>query len=149
MKWVIVVAMLMAACAGCFWRTSAEECEYDGLPAKYGELLVHLNKNYRTDELHPLTGDLRDLIGKEGGNILMDDADLGVIVAKFDREKEKLARMLDRLRKHSAVRSVAYNWVSVMDDTFSFFGIDWSPDGGKLVFVSNRDGDDDIYEGSL
>ena len=31
----------------------------------------------------------------------------------------------------------------------SFFGIDWSPDGGKLVFVSGRDGDDDIYEGTL
>ena len=31
----------------------------------------------------------------------------------------------------------------------SFFGIDWSPDGGKLVFVSDRDGDDDIYEGTL
>ena len=27
----------------------------------------------------------------------------------------------------------------------SFFGIDWSPDGGKLVFVSDRDGDDDVY----
>ena len=31
----------------------------------------------------------------------------------------------------------------------SSFGIDWSPDGGKLVFVSGRDGDDDIYEGTL
>ena len=124
MKWVIVVAMLAAACAGCFWRTSVEECEYDGLPAKCGELIVHLNKNYRTGESHPLTGDLRDLIGKEGGSILMDDSDLGVIVAKFDSEKEKLARVLDRLRKHPAVRSADYNWVSVMDDTFSFFGID-------------------------
>ena len=29
------------------------------------------------------------------------------------------------------------------------FGIDWSPDGSKLVFVSNRQGDDEIYEGTL
>ncbi len=27
----------------------------------------------------------------------------------------------------------------------SGYGIDWSPDGSKLVFVSNRDGDDDVY----
>lgn len=27
----------------------------------------------------------------------------------------------------------------------SAFGIDWSPDGSRLVLVSNRDGDDDIY----
>ena len=118
MKWVIAVVVLTAACVGCFWRTSAEECEYDGLPAKCGELIVHLSKNYRTGDLHPLTGDLRDLIAKEGGSILIDDADLGVIVAKFDSDEEKLARILERLHKHPAVRSADYNWVSVMDDTF-------------------------------
>ena len=48
----------------------------------------------------------------------MDDADLGVIVAKFDSEKEKLARVLDRLRKHPAVRNADYNWVSTMDGEF-------------------------------
>ena len=117
MKWVIMAAML-ATGAGCFWRTSAEECEYDGLPAKCGEIIVHLNKNYRTGELHPMTGDLRDLIAKERGSILMDDSDLGVIVAKFDSDKEKLTRVLDRLRKHPAVRNADYNWISTLNDTF-------------------------------
>ena len=45
----------------------------------------------------------------------MDDADLGVILAKFDRDDEKLARMLDRLRQHPAVRSADYNWVAALD----------------------------------
>ncbi len=35
------------------------------------------------------------------------------------------------------------------NDINSLSVIDWSPDGGKLVFVSGRDGDDDIYEGTL
>ena len=35
------------------------------------------------------------------------------------------------------------------NDISSLSGIDWSPDGSKLVFVSGRDGDDDIYEGTL
>ncbi len=114
MKWVIAaVVVLVIACAGCFLHTQAEECEYDGLPAKCGELIIHLNKNYRTGELHPLTGDLRDLIAKDGGSILLDDVDLGILVAKFDSDEEKLAPILDRLHKHPAVRSADYNWLSV------------------------------------
>ena len=30
----------------------------------------------------------------------MDDVDIGVIVAKFDRDEEKLARILECLHKH-------------------------------------------------
>ena len=85
------------------------------LPAKCGELLINLSKNFRTDELHPLTENLRDLIAKEGGRILMDDADLGVIVAKFEHDEEKLARVLNRLHQHPAVRSADYNWVAALD----------------------------------
>ena len=119
MKWVIAaVLFFVVACAGCYFRTQVEECEYDGLPAKCGELIIQLNKNYRTGELHSLTGDLRDLIAEEGGSIVMDDVDLGVVVAKFDPDEKKLARVLDRLSKHEAVRTVDYNWVSVPGDTF-------------------------------
>lgn len=116
MKWGIAVAVVLTvACAGCLGRTSVGECTYEKLPAKCGELLVQLDKNYRTDELHPLTGDLRDLIAKEGGSIVHDDDDLGVIVAKFDLDDEKLARMLDHPRQHPAVRSADYNWVAALD----------------------------------
>ena len=119
MKWGIAVAVVLAvACASCLGRKQAGECTYEGLPAKCGELLIHLNKNYRTDELHPLTEELRDLIAEEGGSIVMDDADLGVIVAKFDRDDEKLARVLNSLRQHPAVRSADYNWVAVLDGEF-------------------------------
>ena len=56
MKWGIAVAVVLAvACASCLGRTQAGECTYDGLTAKCGELLVQLNKNYRTDEA-PLDG---------------------------------------------------------------------------------------------
>ena len=116
MKWIIAIAVVVAGCAGCFRRSGAEECEYEGLPARCGEIVLQLNKNYRTGALHPLTGDLRDLIAKEGGGIVMDSADLGVIVAKFDLAEEGLARVLDRLRKHPAVRSADYNRVSVPND---------------------------------
>ena len=121
MKWVIAVAVVLTvASAGCSRHPHlGEACKYDGLPAKCGELLVHLSKNYRTDELHPLTEDLRDLIAKEGGSILMEDADLGVILAQFDRDEEKLAYVLDRLRQHPAVRSADYNWVVSLDGEFS------------------------------
>ena len=116
MKWGIAVAVVLtAACAGCLGRTPTGECTYEKLPAKCGELLIHLSKNYRTDELHPLAEDLRVLISKQGGSILMDDADLGIIVAKFDRDDEKLAHVLNRLRQHPAVRSADYNWVVVPD----------------------------------
>ena len=119
MKWIIAIASVLAAgYAGCFRPYEPEECEYEGLPAKCGEIVLQLNKNYRTGELHPQTGDLRGLISKEGGNILMDDTDLGILVTKFDRDEKKLAPMLDRLREHPAVRSADYNWFSVMDDTF-------------------------------
>ena len=119
MKWIIAIATVLAAGhAGCFRHSEAEECEYEGLPAKCGEIVLQLKKNFRTGALHPLTGDLRDLIAKKGGSVLMDDTDLGVIVAKFDRDEEKLARILDRLHKHPAVRSADYNLLSVPDDTF-------------------------------
>lgn len=114
MKWAIAATVVLAAAfSGCLLRSQAKECEYDGLPAKCGELLVHLSKNYRTGDLHPFTGDLRNLISKEGGRIVTDSADLGIIVAKFDSDEEKLARVLNRLRRHPAVRSVDYNWISV------------------------------------
>lgn len=117
MKWgSTVVVVLAAACAGCLGRTHTGECTYEGLPAKCGELLINLSKNFRTDDLHPLTGDLRDLIAKEGGRILMDDAGLGVIVAKFDRDDEKLDRVLNLLRQHPAVRSANYNWVLTLGE---------------------------------
>ena len=120
MKWGIAVAVVLAvACASCLGCKQAGECTYESLPAKCGELLIQLNKNYRTDELHPLTEELRDLIAEEGGSIVMDDADLGVIVAKFDRDEEKLARVLNSLRQHPAVRSADYNWVAVLDGEFS------------------------------
>ena len=45
----------------------------------------------------------------------MDDVDSGVIVAKIDRDEEKLAPILGRLHKHPAVRSADYNWLSVPD----------------------------------
>lgn len=119
MNWIIATAAVLAAgYAGCFRHSGAEECEYEGLPAKCGEIVLQLNKNYRTGALHPLTGDLRDLIAKEEGSILTDDTELGVIVAKFDRDEEKLAPILDCLHKHPAVRSADYNWLSVLDDTF-------------------------------
>ena len=105
MRVVAVAVVLTVACAGCLGRTSVGECTYEKLPAKCGELLVQLDKNYRTDELHPLTRDLRDLIAKEGGSIVHDDDDLGVIVTKFDLDDEKLARMLDRLFKPPCNRS--------------------------------------------
>ena len=117
MKGVIVTAAILATCAGCS-RTSAEECEYDGLAAKCGEIIVQQNKNYRTGELHPMTGDFRDLIAQEGGRILMDDADLGFLVTKFGGDEENLARVLDLVRNHPAVQSADYNLVAVLDDTF-------------------------------
>ena len=120
MKWIIaIVAVLALSYAGCFGRSGGVECEYGGQPAKCGEIVLQLNKNYRTGALHPQTGDLRDLIAKEEGVILTDSADLGLIVAKFDRDEEKLARVLERLRKHPAVRNADYNWVSVPNEGLS------------------------------
>ena len=125
MKWVIAIAVVLTGGnAGCFQRSGAVECEYEGLPAKCGEVVLQLNKNHRTGALHPQTGDLRDLIAKEEGVILTDSADLGVIVAKFDRDDEQLARILERLRKHPAVRSADYNWVSVPNEGFRADQID-------------------------
>lgn len=117
MKWIIAIAAVLAVgYAGCFRRSGAAECEYEGLRAKCGEIVLQLNKNFRTGALHPKTEDLRSLIAKEGGVILMDSADLGVIAARFDRDEETLASVLDRLRKHPAVRSADYNWLSVPTD---------------------------------
>lgn len=117
MKWGVAVAVILEmACVDYWGRTHVGDCTYEESPAKCGELLIYLSKNYRTDELHPLTEDLRYLIAKQGGSILMNDAALGIIIATFDPDEEKLARVLDLLRQHPAVRSADYNWVSTLDE---------------------------------
>ena len=119
MKWGVAVAVILAmACVDYsgLRRTYVGDCTYEESPAKCGELLIYLSKNYRTDELHPLTEDLRYLIAKQEGRILMDDAALGIIIAKFDPDEEKLARVLGLLCQHPAVRSGDYNWVSTLDE---------------------------------
>lgn len=92
------------------------ECEYEGLPARCGELLLHTRKDYRTNELHWMTENLRRRILEEGGKIVKEDGDLAVIVARFDHGAAVLASVLEALRLHPAVRAADYNLISVLDD---------------------------------
>ena len=121
MKWFAVLVttlVLMVYVGGVYLQLQAEVCEYDGLQARCGELLLQVRKNYQTNELHWLTEDLRRQVVRAGGSIVMDDDVVAVIIVRFGREAGQLATTLDSLRRHPAVEAADYHLISVTDDEF-------------------------------
>ena len=113
---VAAAILLLAAWSGGTPAQAQErDCEYEGLTARCGELLLLTRKNYRTNALHPMTEDLRRRISEEGGRIVREDADLALIVARFDHAADALASVLERLRSHQAVSAADYNFLSAPD----------------------------------
>ena len=117
-KVAVLAAMLvlLAWSGGALLQPQHQECEYEGVPARCGELLLHTRKDYETNEMHWMTGDLRRRILEAGGRIVREDDDLAMIVARFDHGAGALSSVLEDLRQHTAVRAADYNLISVVGD---------------------------------
>ncbi len=74
--------------------------------------------------------DLRKIVRVTDPQISPDGSQIAVIVSKADWEKDKYKKEIDLVNvKDGSLRSITFNRKSIS-------GLKWSPDGGRLAFIS-------------
>jgi hypothetical protein len=106
----VVSSMLFGSVLACGGKTV---CEYDAMPARCGVLVVVLHAV--DDDFERDAHGITKIIEELGGRVERADAALGVVVAQFLPDTERLARIRTQLTHLSTVKAVSYDLIAVPD----------------------------------